>query len=91
MTTTEKAAQKLKDDLVRRFMDQGIGFRVITGKSEVRERELRLKMDRALPTDRVVESHGIRILLDPTSASVLERYELDYKEEPSGFCLTPRD
>lgn len=93
MHTTERAAQKLKDDLVRRSMNEGIGYRVkiIAGKDEMPRSDLSMRVDRALPTDEVVECHGIRLILDPASASVLDRFELDYKEEPGSFYLVQRD
>ncbi|OGO39713.1 MAG: hypothetical protein A2147_05905 [Chloroflexi bacterium RBG_16_57_8] len=90
MTTTERAAQKLKENLVRRFLDGGIGFRVISNGLDPSHEELSLKVDKASPTDTVMESHGIKILLDPDSASALGDCELDYNDDSGGFFLSRR-
>lgn len=92
MTTTERAAQKLKEDLIRRFLDGGIGFRVISSGQDASHSDLSLKVDKESPDDMVVESHGIRLLLDPESAAALDQYELDYKDDTGDFfVLSCRD
>ena len=91
MDATERAAQKLKDDLIREFLDKGIGFRLVGDGAGDSHKDLTMKLDRASPADIVVQRCGVKILLDPASAAVLERYELDYKDDSGGFFLSPRD
>jgi Fe-S cluster assembly iron-binding protein IscA len=84
MTVSERAAQKLKDDLIQRFFGAGIGFRV----SFESHGPVRIELDRQSPCDVVAEFHGVRVLVDPPSTAVLKQYELDYVDGPrGGFCL----
>jgi|WetSurMetagenome_2_1015567.scaffolds.fasta_scaffold1008661_1 Fe-S cluster assembly iron-binding protein IscA len=90
MITTKRAAQKLKDNLVKEFLAEGVGFRLISNGLDPSHKELNMKLDRARPTDTVVQSHGIKIFLDPISAANFERSELDYKDVNGGFFLNLR-
>lgn len=81
---------KLREDLVQRCLDVGLGFR-IESKGEI-DKEVSLMLDYPLPTDKVVELNGIRFYLDPVSADTLGSFELDYLETPEGgFCLKGRE
>jgi Fe-S cluster assembly iron-binding protein IscA len=88
MTATEKATEKLKENLLQRCIDIGLGFRLISDAQDPSKGEFSIKVDHKRPGDRVIESHGIRIYLNSTNAIALENYELDYVDEPGGgFCL----
>jgi Fe-S cluster assembly iron-binding protein IscA len=88
MITTQKAAEKLRDNLVQRCVAVGLGFRLVNDNHEHSPKMFSIKVDQACPGDKVLESRGIRIYLDSASAVELENYELDYIDEPGGgFCL----
>ncbi len=87
MITTDRAAQKLKENLVQEFFDMGIGFRLISNEKNANNKDINMKLDRVKPKDTVVQSYGIKILLDPTSAASLDSYKLDYKKDSGGFIL----
>jgi Fe-S cluster assembly iron-binding protein IscA len=81
MSISEKAAQKLKDDLVKRFLSTGLGFRIASDGNE----HISIGLDRQGANDKVMETGGIRILLDYSVADLLDHYDLDYAD--GGFCL----
>ncbi len=89
MTTTENATEKLRDNLLQKCLDAGLGFRLM-GNSPI-EGTLSIKVDRKSLGDKVVESGGIKFYLDPVCAVALENYELDYLDGPeAGFFLKSR-
>ncbi len=88
MTTSERAAQKLRDNLIQWCLDAGLGFRVVNDDREPAHAVFNIKLDKECPCDEVIVSHGIRIFLDPVNTTVLKDHELDYLDEPTcGFCL----
>ena len=88
MTISEKAAQKLRDDLIKRFLDAGLGFRVASDGYE----HISIGIDRKGDKDKVLETSGILVIADSSAAALLTRYELDYIEGPDGgFCLKDPD
>ncbi len=88
MSISEKAVQKLKDDLIRRFLDTGVGFRIVSDGHE----RISIGLDRQASKDTVVEAGGIRLLVDSSVATLLARYDLDYADGPGGgFCLKSLD
>jgi Fe-S cluster assembly iron-binding protein IscA len=92
MTATQRAAEKLRDNLVQRCLDVGLGFRLVSDGRESSVKAFSIKVDHECPGDKVVKSRGIKIYLDPVSADALENYELDYLDEPGGgFCLRSQD
>ncbi len=91
MSTSERAAQKLRDNLIQWCLDAGLGFRVVNGDDESGHPVFNIKLDKECPGDEVIVSHGIRIFLDPANAVLLKDHELDYLSEPTcGFCLETR-
>jgi len=88
MTASDRAVEKLKDELIKKFLDVGLGYR-ITGKTcEPGCITLTMELDKEQPSDEVVVSHGIKILIDHQDAALLIDYELDYIDGPNGsFCL----
>ncbi len=80
MSISERAAQKLKDDLVKKFLDTGLGFRIASDGHE----HFSIGLDRQGTRDRVLESGGVRFLLDASMCAILDRYDLDYADGPEG-------
>jgi Fe-S cluster assembly iron-binding protein IscA len=88
ITTSERAAQKLKETLIHKWFDIGFGFRVMKDTNDSGAITCSIKLDNKHAGDQVIESHGIKVFLDPISAAQLRDWELDYRDEPSqGFLL----
>lgn len=88
MTTSDKAAEKLKEELLEKFVKNGLGYRVIYDTSALSQVTLSIKLDKESTGDTVMMSHGVKIILDQASADLLRDYELDYQDGPTGgFCL----
>jgi Fe-S cluster assembly iron-binding protein IscA len=88
MTVSEKAVQRLEDYLIQRCFDAGLGFRVANDGHESGHAVVSIKLDYEHTGDEVTTSQGIRIFVDPASATVLKDCNLDYVDEPTGgFCL----
>ena len=64
MTTTEKAAQKLKNILIEKFLDVGLGFRVVGKADESGHTTFDIKPDNGCPGDEIIESYGMKVFLD---------------------------
>ena len=88
MTASDKAIKKLKDELVQRFFNTGLGYRVVADACAQNQATFGVKLDREHPGDEVLVSHDIRIFLDRVSADLLRDCELDYQDgDGGGFCL----
>jgi len=91
MKTSEKAIEKLKDEMVNRVSHIGLGFRVCKNTTEEGNSGLALKLDNRGPDDETIESHGIYLFIDSHSAAMLKDLELDYVDGPAGgFILKER-
>jgi Fe-S cluster assembly iron-binding protein IscA len=84
MKTTEKAVEKLKEELVTRISNVGLGFRIYQGTDGVNGSKLALKLDKKNPNDETIESHGVHLFLDPRYSAQLRDLELDYVDGPTG-------
>lgn len=84
LTASDKAAEKLKEHLIQRCLNVGLGYRVINNMAESGKDTFSMELDKEHPGDEVVVLNGIRIFLDPANAALLRDYELDYLDEPSG-------
>jgi Fe-S cluster assembly iron-binding protein IscA len=84
MTASEKALEKLKEELVKRISSVGLGFRVYQDLDGSGIPKLALKLDKKSPNDETIEADGVRLFLDPISSSQLKDLELDYLEGPTG-------
>jgi Fe-S cluster assembly iron-binding protein IscA len=84
MITSEKAIEKLKDELINRVSHVGLGFRVYKDSAGPGSSRLALKLDNKCPDDETIESHGIRLFIDPFNAAQLKNQELDFIDGPTG-------
>ena len=87
ISASERAEEKLKEVMFHRLSDVGLGFRVREDADKSRGKTFSIKLDRRQDNDHVMELNGICLFLDPACAAGLKDYELDYQEEPAGFCL----
>jgi Fe-S cluster assembly iron-binding protein IscA len=84
MITSEKAIEKLKDEMINRVSHVGLGFRVYKDSAGEGSSRLALKLDNKCPDDETIESHGIRLFIDPFNAAQLKDLELDFIDGPTG-------
>lgn len=84
VTTSNKAAKRLREQLVRRCSKTGIGFRIFARIDESGKATFSIKLDRQHRGDEVIESNGVKVFLDPASAAQIRDYQLDYQDEPEG-------
>lgn len=88
ITASDNAIKKLKEGLIQRCSDVGLGYRVVKNSDESGHAVFSMKLDKERPGDEVVASQGISIFLDPASAALVKDCELDYLDEPTdGFYL----
>jgi len=88
VNTTNKAAKRLREHLIDKCFEVGIGFRVFVNSSESGKSTFSIKLDRECPQDQIIESNGVKLFLDPASAARISDYQLDYLDEPDdGFFL----
>jgi len=88
VNTTNEAAKRLREHLVDKCFEVGIGFRVFVNSGESGKATFGIKLDRERPQDQIIESNGVKLFLDPASAARISDYQLDYRDEPDdGFFL----
>ena len=80
VTLTPTAATRVQKFLASR--GKGIGLRLGVKTSGCSGMAYTLEfVDEAAPEDRVFESHGVKVLIDPTSLVYLDGTELDFAKE----------
>jgi Fe-S cluster assembly iron-binding protein IscA len=85
ISTSDKAAEKLKEALLKKFFDIGLGYRIVDNIADSNSSNiLTMALDKESPGDDVTVLKGIRILIDHRSANQLADYELDYVDGPDG-------
>jgi Fe-S cluster assembly iron-binding protein IscA len=84
MITSEKATEKLKEEMLNRFKKLGLGFRVYQDKEGENDSRLALKLDKINSDDEILDLQGVRLYLDPVIALKFKDLELDYIDGPSG-------
>lgn len=89
ITVTEVAAQKIQE-IMKQQGEENASLRVIvTGMSCSGPQYMMTLENERQEGDTLVESSGLKILLDPDTASILEGAKIDYLEglERSGFAI----
>ena len=84
VTTSNEAAKRLRQQLINKCFEAGIGFRMLVSTGESGKATFSIKLDRQQRGDKVIESNGVKVLLDPDSAARISDYQLDYQDEPDG-------
>jgi Fe-S cluster assembly iron-binding protein IscA len=79
-----KAVEKLREQLLNSCLEAGIGFRMEVSTDEAGELAFSIRIDRQRLGDRVLESDGVKIFLDPTSSFQITGYQLDHEDGPGG-------
>jgi len=84
VTISNEAAAKLREQLIDKCFEIGVGFRMLVDAGESGEATFSIKLDRRDRGDKVIDSGGIKVFLDPSSAARIRKYQLDYDDEPGG-------
>lgn len=91
VTANNKAAKQLREQLINKCFEVGIGFRMLVNTDESGKATFSIKLDTQHRGDEVIESNGVKVFLDPASAAQISGYQLDYQDEPDGgFFLKTR-
>ena len=93
LTSSSEALARLREQLIHKCSESGIGFRLFVSSDKSVKAAFSMKLDRQHQGDKVIESGGVKILLDPSSAAQINSYQLDYRDEPDGgfFLKTTRE
>ena len=83
LTVTDSAVQQLQT-LVGEQDDAGKGLRIFVEKGGCAGMQYGMTLDRAGEQDRVIESGGVKVIVDPESATFLEGVTLDYSDDLAG-------
>ena len=84
VNTTNEAAKRLREQLINKCFEAGIGFRMLVNDAQFSEATFSIKLDRQHRGDEVIESKGVKVFLDPASAARISNYQLDYQDERDG-------
>ena len=88
VTISNKAAQKLREQLLHKCLETGIGFRMLINAGEPGEATFSIQLDRQDQRDKGIDLGGVRVFFDPSITGQISKYQLDYQDEPdSGFFL----
>jgi|WetSurMetagenome_2_1015567.scaffolds.fasta_scaffold184169_2 Fe-S cluster assembly iron-binding protein IscA len=88
LSTTEKAAERLKNVLLQRYLKVGMGFRLTRSNNEPGGTIFNIQLDSERENDEVFVSYGIKVIMDQDIAALVGESELDYIDEPvGGFSL----
>jgi len=84
VSTSSKAVAKLRQQLIDKCSEVGIGFRLLVTTDKSSKATFNIKLDRQHQGDKVLDSGGVRVFLDLSSAAQIRDYQLDYQDEPGG-------
>jgi iron-sulfur cluster assembly accessory protein len=88
ITLTDNAAKKVQDLIRTDGGPEGTGLRVQVVGGGCSGLSYQLAIERtARPDDKVFESHGVRIYLDPKSAMFVAGTEIDWQESMMGAAF----
>ena len=89
LTITENASEKIQGIMKEQGETEAALRVIVTGMSCSGPQYMMTLENEAEETDTVFESAGVRILMDPDTANVLDGSEIDYLEglDRSGFTI----
>ena len=87
VSTSNRAAIRLQEELTRKCFEVGIGFRIVVGTAEPGRTSFGIKLDRQRQGDEVMESNGVKVFWDPASEAQISDCQLDYEDGPDGGFL----
>jgi len=88
VTASPRAVGKLREQLLNKFYEVGIGFRILVAVDKAGAATFSIKVDKQRKGDEVIDWDDIKLFIDPSSANRIRDYQLDYKDGPNdGFFL----
>ena len=84
VSISNEAAAKLREQLIHKCFQAGIGFRMCVNTDKSGRATFSIKLDRQHQRDKVIDSGGLKVLLDPSSATQISDRQIDYLDEPDG-------
>ncbi|HEY8449398.1 MAG TPA: iron-sulfur cluster insertion protein ErpA [Bacillota bacterium] len=89
ITLTAEAGAKIKQVLAERKKDPNTGLRIFVQEGGCSGFSYGLKFEsNPSDEDRVIEQHGVKVIVDPVSAMYLEGATIDYVENLMGGGFT---
>lgn len=79
-----RAVNKLREELVQKCLDAGIGFRILIAADETGKITSSMKFDRQRQDDEVIDLGGVKLFSEPGGVANVRDYHLDYLENPDG-------
>jgi Fe-S cluster assembly iron-binding protein IscA len=87
-----RAIDKLREELIQKCLDAGIGFRIMVSTDEAGKVISSMRFDRQRQDDMVTNLGGVKLFSDPRSVGQVKNYHLDYLDNPEGgFFLIKRE
>ena len=83
LSISSRAVERLREELLQKCFQADIGFRVLV-TSEPGKATFSIKFDRQRRGDEVIDSGGVKVFLDASSAAQIKGYQVDYHDEPGG-------
>jgi Fe-S cluster assembly iron-binding protein IscA len=88
MEVSTRAVQKLREELIQKCLDAGIGFRIKVSTDESGKITSNMKFDRQRVGDMVIDLGGVKLFTDTGSITHVRDYHLDYLDNlDGGFFL----
>lgn len=84
LSISSQAVERLREELIHKCFQADIGFRILVGSGESGKTTFTIKFDMRRQGDKVIESDGIKVFLDASSAAQIEDRQVDYDGEPGG-------
>lgn len=81
---SDRAIEKLREQLIERCFKTGIGFRILVTTHERGEPTFTIRVDTQHREDKVMVLGNIKAFLDSTIVTRIGDYQLDYLDEPDG-------
>jgi Fe-S cluster assembly iron-binding protein IscA len=86
-----RAVDKLKEELIQKCLDAGIGFRIMVDFDKEGKIVSNMRFDRQQQDDMVIDLGGVKLFSDRSSIAQVKDYHLDYLDNPDGgFFLIKR-
>jgi len=79
-----RAGDKLREELIQKCLDAGIGFRITVNTEETGKITSSMRFDRQHQDDEVIDLGGVKLFIDPSCIAHVKDYNLDYLENPEG-------
>lgn len=88
VTASSRAIEKLREHLLCKLIDGGIGLRILVNIDKSGNATFSIKVDKRQRGDNVIDSGNMLLFVDPLSAARIHGHQLDYQDgTDKGFFL----